>query len=333
MVKRYAAEVLEATLRRLAAQPDDSDATLYAWRRALFHEDSRGEALAALLQAVGMAPVEPAVALPSVSVPHAGTLQFPGGRFIQGWNEPDGFALPDELPPQPTYVPAFEMDAAPVSNAQFLDFVEDGGYERAGMVDGGGAPVADDAGPFRAALLGPASGVPGVDGVALRQPAHLESWTRRYATSACSRRRPGAPGRTGACPRKRNGSWRRCRRAAACAGAWFASGRRLPTSPMPVLSPARPMWSSLTASPRTRWCAVPLSPAWRASAMRARGWRCCRRTISRSWAFAAVLYSREARQARSVDVFRQMKKAPEGAFFICCVWSAALATHPFSRAN
>ncbi|QOT75438.1 SUMF1/EgtB/PvdO family nonheme iron enzyme [Cupriavidus basilensis] len=131
VVKRYAADVLDAVLRRLAAQPDDGDATLYAWRRALFHEDRQGEAIAALLQALGVAPVEPAAVLPSVSVPHGGTLQFPGGRFIQGWSAPDGFALPDELPSQPIYVPAFEMDAAPVSNAQFLDFVEDGGYERA----------------------------------------------------------------------------------------------------------------------------------------------------------------------------------------------------------
>ena len=131
VVKRYAADVLDAVLRRLAAQPDDGDATLYAWRRALFHEDRQGEAIAALLQALGVAPVEPAAVLPSVSVPHGGTLQFPGERFIQGWSAPDGFALPDELPSQPTYVPAFEMDAAPVSNAQFLDFVEDGGYERA----------------------------------------------------------------------------------------------------------------------------------------------------------------------------------------------------------
>ncbi|WP_454722135.1 MULTISPECIES: SUMF1/EgtB/PvdO family nonheme iron enzyme [Cupriavidus] len=131
VVKRYAADVLDAVLRQLAVLPDDSDATLYAWRRALFHEDRQGEAIAALLQALGMAPAEPAAALPSLSVPHGGTLQFPGGRFVQGWAEPDGFALPDELPPQSTYVPAFEMDAAPVSNAQFLEFVEDAGYERA----------------------------------------------------------------------------------------------------------------------------------------------------------------------------------------------------------
>ncbi|TDF67087.1 SUMF1/EgtB/PvdO family nonheme iron enzyme [Cupriavidus sp. L7L] len=131
VVKRYAADVLDGLLRRVALLPDDSDLTLYPYRRALFHEDAQGEGLAALLQALGMAPAESAPAAGSARLAgQGGTLQFPGGRFTLGWSEPDGFAWPDELPPQPTYVPAFEMDVAPVSNAQFLEFIEDGGYER-----------------------------------------------------------------------------------------------------------------------------------------------------------------------------------------------------------
>ncbi len=129
VVKRYANEVLDGLLRRLAILSDDADDTLYPFRRALFHEDARGESIAALLQALGVVPSEPVAIGPALSVPYAGTLHFPGGRFTQGWSDAGGFALPDELPPQQTYVPAFEMDAALVSNAQFLEFVEDGGYE------------------------------------------------------------------------------------------------------------------------------------------------------------------------------------------------------------
>ncbi|WP_454055803.1 SUMF1/EgtB/PvdO family nonheme iron enzyme [Cupriavidus sp. Marseille-Q8015] len=128
-VKQYAADVLDGLLRRIALLPDDGDETLYPFRRALFHEDAQGETIAALLQALGMAPAGPATPLPTLTSGHAGTLHFPGGRFTQGWSEADGFALPDELPPQQTYVPAFEMDAALVTNAQFLEFVEDRGYE------------------------------------------------------------------------------------------------------------------------------------------------------------------------------------------------------------
>lgn len=129
-LKHYAASVLDAVLRRIALLPDDGDDTLYPFRRALQHEDAQIERIAALLQALAMAPDDPALTRPPVSVPDAGTLQFPGGRFTQGWGEPDGFAMPDELPAQPTYVPAFEIDAAPVTNAQYLEFVDDGGYER-----------------------------------------------------------------------------------------------------------------------------------------------------------------------------------------------------------
>ncbi|QYY32490.1 SUMF1/EgtB/PvdO family nonheme iron enzyme [Cupriavidus pinatubonensis] len=129
VVKQYASDVLDGLLRRLALLSDDSDVTLYPFRRALFLEDAQAENLAALLQALGLAPAAPVAPGPGVSVAHAGTLHFPGGRFTQGWSDPDGYAQPDELPPQPTYVPAFEMDAALVSNAQFLEFVQDGGYE------------------------------------------------------------------------------------------------------------------------------------------------------------------------------------------------------------
>ncbi|UDM51412.1 SUMF1/EgtB/PvdO family nonheme iron enzyme [Cupriavidus sp. MP-37] len=129
VIKRYAAEVLDGVLRRIALLPDDTDLTLYPFRRALLHEDAQGEGVAALLQALGMAPAEAAGAAPAAAAGHGGTLHFPGGRFTLGWSDADGFAWPDELPPQPTYVPAFEIDMALVSNAQFLEFVEDGGYE------------------------------------------------------------------------------------------------------------------------------------------------------------------------------------------------------------
>lgn len=129
VVKRYAADVLDGVLRRIALLPDDDDLTLYPYRRALFHEDAQSEGVAALLQALGMAPAEPVAAASYQPAGQGGALHFPGGRFTLGWSDPDGFAWPDELPPQPTYVPAFEMDMALVSNAQFLEFVEDGGYE------------------------------------------------------------------------------------------------------------------------------------------------------------------------------------------------------------
>lgn len=129
VVKQYAAKVLDGLLRRIALLPDDDDATLYPFRRALYFEDVQGETIATLLQALELAPAEPAAIAPAAAVQSSGTLHFPGGNFTQGWPDADGFAWPDEVPAQKIYVPAFEMDAALVTNAQFLEFVEDHGYE------------------------------------------------------------------------------------------------------------------------------------------------------------------------------------------------------------
>lgn len=129
VVKHYATQVLDGLLRRIALLPDDNDDTLYPFRRALHYEDVQGETVAALLQALELAPAEPASIAPMGTVASSGTLHFPGGNFTQGWPEQGGFAWPDEIPAQKIYVPAFEMDAALVTNAQFLEFIEDHGYE------------------------------------------------------------------------------------------------------------------------------------------------------------------------------------------------------------
>ncbi|GIW39467.1 MAG: ergothioneine biosynthesis protein EgtB [Candidatus Binatia bacterium] len=54
---------------------------------------------------------------------------FPGGRFVMG-KAPGGDWLDNEVPPMRVAVAPFEIDTHPVTNAQFLAFVEDGGYER-----------------------------------------------------------------------------------------------------------------------------------------------------------------------------------------------------------
>jgi hypothetical protein len=95
---------------------------------ALYHEDVRGDHRS-IVAIIGRSAGRAGVRGLAASVSHNDALHFPGGNFTQGWSDADGFAWPDELPPQKVYVPAFEMDAALVSNAQYLEFVEDGGYE------------------------------------------------------------------------------------------------------------------------------------------------------------------------------------------------------------
>lgn len=127
-IKQYAHDVLDRVLRKLATLGTDDDAALEPFRWAVFHEDLRAEHLHGLLQVLGLQPAgQPPLA--AVAVPAAQTLSMPGGRFQMGWPDADGFVFDNECPPYRTYVPAYEIDAQPVTNGQYLEFIEDRGYD------------------------------------------------------------------------------------------------------------------------------------------------------------------------------------------------------------
>lgn len=122
-------QTLEGTLELLSGTPQ-TDEALYFFRLALHHEDLQCERLVQLMQAQGL-PVErglrelwsaPAVALRE-------PLWLPAGQAILGSSGP-GFAFDNEQPAYRLAVPAFEIDAQPVTWAQYVEFVDDGGYDR-----------------------------------------------------------------------------------------------------------------------------------------------------------------------------------------------------------
>jgi len=124
-VKAYLLATLEATLELLEKAPDTDDA-LYFFRLALFHEDVRGEALVVMAQTLGV-PV--ALAVPGAALARA-PLSVAAGRWQMG-RLPGGFCFDNEMPAHAVQVPGFEIDAQPVSWAQYVEFVDDGGYDRA----------------------------------------------------------------------------------------------------------------------------------------------------------------------------------------------------------
>ena len=118
----YLAAGLEASLAALAAAgPGDVD--LYFHRLALFHEDMHNEA--AIYMAHGLGIALP-VAAP-VPVAPRGTWGVTATRHRLGWAG-SGFAFDNELAGRTVDIGAFEIDAAPVSNARFAAFVDAGGY-------------------------------------------------------------------------------------------------------------------------------------------------------------------------------------------------------------
>ena len=129
----YLAASLETTLALLdKAQPDD--AGLHVFRLALMHEDRVGETLATLVQALDLSPerCQPLAArglwpdLPSRS--RSDAMWLPGQTVRLG-AAPGGFSPDAEPPAREVQVPEFEIDAQPVTWAQFVEFAGDGGYD------------------------------------------------------------------------------------------------------------------------------------------------------------------------------------------------------------
>ena len=123
-MRGYLLETLERTLDLLEhAAPDDDG--LYFFRAALFHEDLRAEQLLRQAQSLGLRLGPP---LPAAGVPRE-ALQMPATRWLLGDVE-GGFAFDVERGPHEESVPPFEIDAQPVSWGQFVEFVDDDGYDR-----------------------------------------------------------------------------------------------------------------------------------------------------------------------------------------------------------
>ena len=123
-VKAYLLDTLETTLDLLEKAREEDDA-LYFFRLALFHEDLRGEQLAVLAQTVG---VPLGITLPPGAQPRQ-ALVLPATRWTLGWND-GSFALDVERGTETVPVPEFEIDAQAVSWAQYVEFIDDGGYDR-----------------------------------------------------------------------------------------------------------------------------------------------------------------------------------------------------------
>lgn len=124
-VKAYLLATLEATLELLEKTPEQHEA-LYLYRLALFHEDRCSESLICAAQALGV-PLK-------LSLPGPGALRapmvMPARRWSLGSAAEGEFAFANECPPQMIQVPEFEIDAQAVTWSQYVEFVNDGGYDR-----------------------------------------------------------------------------------------------------------------------------------------------------------------------------------------------------------
>ena len=127
--RAFLLQTLESTLEVLE-HANESDEGLYFFRLSLLHEDQQAERLVELAQTLQLELERPfldAFALPSAA--QREPLWLPACAWALG-SPATGFAFDNELPQHPVSVPEFEIDAQPVNWAQYVEFVDDGGYDR-----------------------------------------------------------------------------------------------------------------------------------------------------------------------------------------------------------
>ena len=123
-VRQYLVDTLETTLELLDAAAEDDDA-LYFYRLALLREDALVERLAVRAQTLGIAT---GLLAPLTTRAPRAPLLFPATRWSLG-SQPGGFVPDNEKWTHEVPLPEFEIDAQAVCWAQYIEFVEDGGYD------------------------------------------------------------------------------------------------------------------------------------------------------------------------------------------------------------
>ena len=131
----YISEILERAVGRLDSR-EPTPAEVYFYTLAALHEDMHAENLTLIRQTLHyprprLESLDPAAARPAVDagyVPH--DVAVPGGIFLLGAAPDEPFVFDNEKWAHPVEVEPFRIASAPVTNAEFQRFVDDGGYRR-----------------------------------------------------------------------------------------------------------------------------------------------------------------------------------------------------------
>lgn len=130
--RAYLLNTLESTLELLEKADSDDDA-LYFYRLCLFHEDMHGEALTMMAQTIGLSldkPLLSAFTPPPMALREPMLIPATTWQMGSASGVGSGFAFDNEKTLHAVSVPEFEIDAQPVTWAQYVEFVADGGYDR-----------------------------------------------------------------------------------------------------------------------------------------------------------------------------------------------------------
>src|SRR5512135_193058 len=127
----YMNEVLDRCIERIDGKYQLAPEEFYFYWLATFHEGMHAEALAYTRQTLGHAPPSGAPANSQTDLdPRTwrGDVEIPGGRFTIGADKNDPFVFDNEKWAHEVEIEPFRIARAPVTNGEFLEFVEAGGY-------------------------------------------------------------------------------------------------------------------------------------------------------------------------------------------------------------
>ncbi len=127
-MKTYCHEVLDRLFDKLERISND-DAALYPYRLVLAHEYMHQEAFTYTLNTLDL-PLPAQLANLGFHPWAQGEISFDGGTFKMGSVRDQGFVFDNEKWEHTRHVAPFAMDATLVSNAQFMEFIEAGGYQK-----------------------------------------------------------------------------------------------------------------------------------------------------------------------------------------------------------
>ena len=128
---RYMNEVLERSCEHIAGKSQLAPEEYYFYWLTTFHEGMHAEALAYTRQTLAYAPpkLEEAPSSAAAAIEAcAGDVEIPGGTFWIGANQDLPFVFDNEKWAHRVEVKTFRIARAPVTNREFLAFVEAGGY-------------------------------------------------------------------------------------------------------------------------------------------------------------------------------------------------------------
>jgi iron(II)-dependent oxidoreductase len=125
----YLDDVLDAVCQRLEARSIDAD-DVYFHKLVTFHEDMHGEALVYTRQTLGYEAPRVRQRHPPAGGPCPGDVDIPGGAFELGARRDAAFVFDNEKWSHPIRVEPFRIARAPVTQGQFAEFVDGGGYQR-----------------------------------------------------------------------------------------------------------------------------------------------------------------------------------------------------------